>query len=151
LIHVTDSFFLQILQRLADSWRSSIGSTALSVLIAYFESRDDLRDSDENRAEFAECALDKLRFCYKKANGEDEEVSLYLACMMYVHINLTQCRIFGDFIKVPLLFKLLVNTSQQSMALEKFLVFTIETPSLVGLSHYQLQRYVIIFPPEKFS
>ena len=77
LIHVTDKFSKQILQRLADSWRSSIGSTALSVLIAYFESRDDLQDSDESRAEFANYALDKLRFCYKKADGDDEEVSVY--------------------------------------------------------------------------
>lgn len=66
------------MQRLADSWRSSIGSAALSVLIAYFESQEDLKDSDDNRAEFAEYALDKLRFCYKKADGNDEEVSIYV-------------------------------------------------------------------------
>jgi hypothetical protein len=98
------------LQRLADSWRSSIGSAALSILIAYFESQDDLRDSDESRAEFADHALDKLRFCYKKADG-DEEVCVYFAYMVYyVHIN-TRCRISGAFIKVHLLFKLKVNTS----------------------------------------
>ena len=66
------------MQRLADSWRSSIGSAALSVLIAYFESKEDLKDSDESRTEFAEYALDKLRFCYKKAEGNDEEVSIYI-------------------------------------------------------------------------
>ena len=151
MILVTDSFFIQILQRLADSWRSSIGSTALSILIAFFESQDNLRDSDENRAEFADYLLDKLRFCYKKADGDDEEVSVYLTCMVYTHINTTQCRIFGAFIKVPLSFKLSVNTSLRSMVLKIFLVFMIKTPSLVGLSHYQSQRYVIIFPPENFS
>jgi hypothetical protein len=71
------------LQRLADSWRNAIGSTALSVLIAYFESKDedpdqdDSEDPDESRAKFAEFALDKLRFCFKKADGDDEEVSAY--------------------------------------------------------------------------
>jgi hypothetical protein len=75
LIHVTDNFFWQILQRLADSWRSAIGSSALSVLIAFFESQDKLRDSDENRAEFAEAALKQYRFCFKKADGDDEDVS----------------------------------------------------------------------------
>jgi hypothetical protein len=144
-------FLLQILQRLADSWRSSIGSTALSILIAFFESQDNLRDSDESRAEFADDALDKLRFCYKKADGDDEEVSVYLACMVHIYINTTQCRIFGDFIKVVLLFKLLVHTFLRSMVLKMFLVFMIEMPSLVELSRYQLQQYVIIFPPKNFS
>jgi hypothetical protein len=82
LIHVSDGFFLQTLQRLADSWRNAIGSSALSILIGFFESQDDLRESDEKRAEFADYALDKLRFCYKKANGDDEEVSaLHVWCM----------------------------------------------------------------------
>lgn len=64
------------MQRLADSWRSSIGSAALSIVTAYFELEEDLKDSDEDRAEFAEFALDKLRFCYKKADGNDKEVSI---------------------------------------------------------------------------
>jgi hypothetical protein len=76
------------LQQLADSWRSSIGSTALSVLIAFFESHENLKDSDDNRAEFAEYALDKLRFCYKKANGDDEEVGVFVfvlcSCQRYL-------------------------------------------------------------------
>ena len=75
--------FLQTLQRLADSWRSSIGSSALSILIAFFESQDDLRDSDEGRVKFADYALDKFRFCYKKADGDDEEVSVHPACMVH--------------------------------------------------------------------
>ena len=75
MIHVTDAFFLQTLQRLADSWHSSICSSALSILIAFFDSQDDLWESDQKRADFADYALDKLWFCYKKANGDDKEVS----------------------------------------------------------------------------
>jgi hypothetical protein len=128
------------LQRLADSWRSSIGSAALSVIIAYFEAQDDLRESDEKRAAFAEIALDKLRFCYKKADGDDEDVSFYLVCILYIHINNTQRRIFADFIKVPLLFKILVNTSLRSTALKIYLAFMMKMPSPVVLSHYQSQQ-----------
>jgi hypothetical protein len=84
------TIFWQTLQRLSDSWRCSIGSAALSILIAYFESDDNIRDSDEGRNAFAQYALDKLRFCFKKAIGEDEDVSVYLACMVYIHINTTQ-------------------------------------------------------------
>ena len=131
------------MQRLADSWRSSIGSVALLIIITFFESQDDLKDSDENRAKFAEYALDKLRFCYKKANGDDEEVSAPLACMVYIHTNTTQCRIFGDFTKAPLLFKHLVNIFLRSMVLKLFLVFMIRVPGHVGLSRYQLQQCVI--------
>jgi len=147
----TDNFLKQALQRLADSWRNNIGSAAIAILIAYFESPDELRDTDESRAEFADYALDKLRFCFKKADGDDEEVSVYLLCSVYIHIYTTQRRIFGDFTKVPLFFKLLVNTSMRSMVLEIFLVFMIQTTSLVELSLYQSQRYVIILPPENFS
>ena len=136
-------FFLQVLQWLADSWCSSIGSVALSIIIAFFESQDDLKDSDENRAKFAEYALDKLQFCYKKADGDDEEVSAPLACMVYIHTNTTQRRIFGDFTKAPLLFKHSANIFLQSMVLKLFLVFMIRVPGHIGLSHYQLHQYVI--------
>lgn len=71
-------FLWQTLQRLADSWLSSIGSTAISVVIAYFESQED--DSDDSHAEFSQYALDKLRFCYKKSDGEDEG---YVAPFIY--------------------------------------------------------------------
>ncbi|KAG2337302.1 hypothetical protein BDR05DRAFT_895479, partial [Suillus weaverae] len=58
--------------QVADSYHSNIGSTAVAIVIAYFESQDSLRDSDDNRAEFAVFALSNLRFLYKKANGDDK-------------------------------------------------------------------------------
>ena len=143
LIYVIDNYFFQSLQRLADSWHCSIGSSALSILIAYFESQDNLQDSDEGCADFTEYALDKLRFCYKKAEGDDEEVS---ASHVWCSMRLTQYRSlsFVDFIKAVLSFKLSANTSLLLMVLKRFLTFSMETPSLVGLSCCQLQRYVIL-------
>jgi hypothetical protein len=48
----------------------------IAILTAYFESQDELKDSNENRIEFAKYALDKLRFLYHKADGDDKEVSI---------------------------------------------------------------------------
>ena len=75
------------MQRLADSWRSSIGSSAISVLNAYFDRKENLKDSDEARVETAEYALDKLRFCYKKAESDDEEVSIYYVLCSFTILN----------------------------------------------------------------
>ncbi|KAG1871595.1 hypothetical protein F4604DRAFT_1681411 [Suillus subluteus] len=49
-----------------------IGLAAIAIVIAYLESQDSLRDSDDNHAEFVEYALSNLRFLYKKANGDDK-------------------------------------------------------------------------------
>ncbi|KAG1844763.1 hypothetical protein C8R48DRAFT_678368 [Suillus tomentosus] len=66
------SVYYIAVQRVADSYRSNIGSAAIAIVIAYFESQDSLRDSDDNCAEFAVFALSNLRFLYKKANGDDK-------------------------------------------------------------------------------
>ncbi|KAG1837629.1 hypothetical protein DFJ58DRAFT_734231 [Suillus subalutaceus] len=64
--------YIVTVQRVADSYRSFIGSVAIAIIIAYLESQDKLKDSDNNRVEFAKYTLDKLRFLYKKANGDDK-------------------------------------------------------------------------------
>ncbi|KAG1736443.1 uncharacterized protein EDB91DRAFT_1250065 [Suillus paluster] len=66
------SVYYIAVQRVADSYRSNISSAAIAIVIAYLESQDSLRDSDDNHAEFAEYALSNLRFLYKKANGDDK-------------------------------------------------------------------------------
>ncbi|KAG2335812.1 hypothetical protein BDR05DRAFT_953807 [Suillus weaverae] len=66
------SVYYIAVQRVADSYRSNIGSAAIAIVIVYFESQDSLRDSDDNRAEFAVFALSNLQFLYKKANGDDK-------------------------------------------------------------------------------
>ncbi|KAG2110497.1 hypothetical protein DEU56DRAFT_920176 [Suillus clintonianus] len=68
----TSTVYLITVQRVADSYRSFIGSAAIAIVIAYLESQDTLKHSDDNRVEFATYALDKLRFLYKKANGDDK-------------------------------------------------------------------------------
>ncbi|KAG1856829.1 hypothetical protein C8R48DRAFT_674801 [Suillus tomentosus] len=68
----TSTVYLITVQRVADSYRSFIGSAAIAIIIAYLESQETLKHSDDNRVEFATYALDKLHFLYKKANGDDK-------------------------------------------------------------------------------
>jgi hypothetical protein len=65
-------------QCVADSYRSAIRSAAISILTAYFESQDELKDSDENRQEFTKYALDNLRFLYRKADGDNKTISVHI-------------------------------------------------------------------------
>ena len=84
-----------------------IGSASVTIVLAYLESEDDLRDSDDARVEFAKYALDHLRFMFKKTKGEVEvRVQLYtsfstltssyriseassLACWCFKHLQRT--------------------------------------------------------------
>ncbi|KAG2139788.1 hypothetical protein DEU56DRAFT_912055 [Suillus clintonianus] len=66
------SVYYIAVQRITDSYHSHIGSAAIVIVIAYLKSQDSLRDSNDNRAEFAEYALSNLWFLYKKANGNDK-------------------------------------------------------------------------------
>ncbi|KAG2048438.1 hypothetical protein BDR06DRAFT_1072554 [Suillus hirtellus] len=47
-------------------------SAAIAIIIAYLESQETLKHSDDNHVEFATYALDKLHFLYKKANSDDK-------------------------------------------------------------------------------
>jgi hypothetical protein len=106
-------------QRIADSYRSAIGSAAISILTAYFESQDELKDSDENRQEFAKYALDNLRFLYRRGDGDDKTVSVRIVLLFFG--TDTRYRNFGDFIKVHSWCKLLPLTSAQLKVHAKFL------------------------------
>ena len=66
---------LQTLQRVSDSWRSTMGSTAIAVVIAFCNANPELKNSDKNRQEFAAEYLEHLRFLYHKADGDDVKVS----------------------------------------------------------------------------
>jgi hypothetical protein len=44
----------QTVQRLADSWRTAIGSTGISVVLAFCDPQSDLVDSDEECVVFAD-------------------------------------------------------------------------------------------------
>jgi hypothetical protein len=66
-------FIFQTVQRLADSWRNVIGSTGIVVLLAFLDSQEDLRDSDENRVKFAKYYREDLRFIFRDSDHDDKK------------------------------------------------------------------------------
>lgn len=64
----------QTIQRLADSWRNIIGSTGISVVLAFCDSHQELRDSDDERVQFAQYYLQDLRFLWEDADGDNPKV-----------------------------------------------------------------------------
>ncbi|KAF8230824.1 hypothetical protein L208DRAFT_1399990 [Tricholoma matsutake] len=59
------------MQRVLDSWCSTMGSMAVAIVLAFCNANSDLKNSDENRQEFAVQYLKHLRFLYHKADGDD--------------------------------------------------------------------------------
>jgi hypothetical protein len=66
---------LQAQQRVSDTWRTVIGSTGLSVVNTFFESKEDLK-TDEARKQVAQEGLEHLKFLYSNTNSDDPLVSL---------------------------------------------------------------------------
>ena len=64
-----------MIQYVADSWQSSISLAGITVLTAYFESQDELCDSDESCVKFSAYPLNKLQFLYQKVDGDNKQVS----------------------------------------------------------------------------
>jgi hypothetical protein len=79
LLLACEEIHLQTMQRVSDSWRSTMGSTAIAVVLAFLNSNPELKDSDKNRQEFATDYLEHFRFLYQKADGDDINVS-FLFC-----------------------------------------------------------------------
>lgn len=73
------------MQRVCDSWRSTMGSTAIAVVLAFCNDTPELRLSDRNRQDFATEYLEHLRFLYEKAEGEDVKVSTASNHLSIVH------------------------------------------------------------------
>ncbi|KAH8980733.1 hypothetical protein EDB86DRAFT_3087613 [Lactarius hatsudake] len=67
------AIYQKTVQRLTDSWRSSIGSAGIAALMAFFDSHQDFRDSDEERMKFAKNHLNSLRFLYKDSGHDDKK------------------------------------------------------------------------------
>ena len=63
------------MQRVSDSWRSTMGSAAIAVVLAYCNDNPELKNSDMNRQEFAAQYLEDLCFLYQKSEGDDVKVS----------------------------------------------------------------------------
>ena len=62
-VNASDSHDLQTTQRISDTWRSPIGSSAIAVINSFFNSAD-LFEAEERRCEFAKDALDTFQFFY---------------------------------------------------------------------------------------
>jgi hypothetical protein len=64
----------QTIQRLADSWRATIGSTGIAIVMAFCDSHPDIAESDEDRVEFAKFYLENYRFLYRDSEGDNKKV-----------------------------------------------------------------------------
>jgi hypothetical protein len=63
---------MQTIQRTYE-WRSGFGSTALAVLVSFFDTSKDFETNDQRRT-FAENMTKDLRFIYAEALGNDPKV-----------------------------------------------------------------------------
>ena len=68
----------QAIQHVSDSWWSPIGSTAIMVIIAFFNTHGELYGMDDDRQEWVTWYLKHHYFTYKKADGDDPLVILQL-------------------------------------------------------------------------
>jgi hypothetical protein len=84
------------MQRVSDSWRSTMGSTAIAVVLAFCNENPELKDSDENRQEFATQYLEHLRFLYQKADGDDTNVTS-ISILLFVNSMRHFTEIQGSF------------------------------------------------------
>jgi hypothetical protein len=72
-------FPLKANQRLSDTWRTCIGSAAITILLAFFDSPDsgDTYDTDQKRQEFAEATLVDNQFLYSKVALVGDQTVIY--------------------------------------------------------------------------
>lgn len=67
------------MQRVRDSWRSVIGSTAVTVVLAFFTLNQEFDFStDEDRKVYADWALPGLAFIYEDTSDEKESDIKYV-------------------------------------------------------------------------
>lgn len=57
------------------------------MVLAFLDSQEILRDSDEDRREFAEYYLADLRFLYKDSDHEDKKVTIFKLSYTYISTN----------------------------------------------------------------
>ena len=66
------------MQHVSDLWQSPIGSTAIMVIIAFFNTHSKLYGMDNDRQEWVTWYLEYHCFAYKKADRDDPLVILQL-------------------------------------------------------------------------
>lgn len=59
---------------MSDSFRSPIGSAAISILLAYLASCPDMKDSDVERVRWCQDQLERWKFIYGDAKGDKPKV-----------------------------------------------------------------------------
>ncbi|KZT06390.1 uncharacterized protein LAESUDRAFT_750170 [Laetiporus sulphureus 93-53] len=91
-----DHVFKLATQRLSE-WRSSFGSTALRILENFFiGDKENSYDNVEDRCEFTEYMLSKLRFTYEHAVGDNKKEwrglyqSMFILRLVASHFTLTK-------------------------------------------------------------
>ena len=63
------------MQHVSDSWRNTIGSAAIAIILAYCNSNPELKDSDDKWKKLADYYLENLRFLYKSSDSDNPKVS----------------------------------------------------------------------------
>ena len=66
------------MQHISNSWHSPIGSTAIIVLIAFFNSNMEQYATNEIRQGWAAWYLEDFCFAYKDSDGNDKSVHAIL-------------------------------------------------------------------------
>ncbi|KAG2739995.1 hypothetical protein P692DRAFT_20754477 [Suillus brevipes Sb2] len=89
--------FSQVSQRIHE-WRASFGSTAVTVLMAFFTSTPDY-ETQEAREEYAEYQLQDCRFIYEDPDNEDQPgafLSEYILRIFAAHLTAVAGRVRVD-------------------------------------------------------
>jgi hypothetical protein len=89
--------YLQTMQRVCDSWRSTMGSTAIAAVLAFCSEEPALKNSDANCQEFAMQYLEHLRFLYEKSDSDDVKVSTTTNINYSFTISMNFIEIQGSF------------------------------------------------------
>ncbi|KAG1720494.1 hypothetical protein EDB19DRAFT_1597926, partial [Suillus lakei] len=80
-------------QRISE-WRGNFGSTAITILMAFFASTDEFK-TKEARKDYAEYQLEDSRFVYEDPDNEDSPgafLSEFILRIFAVQLNATQGR-----------------------------------------------------------
>jgi hypothetical protein len=110
--------------------------------LAFCDSHKELRDSDDERVEFAQYYLQDLRFLWEDANGDNPKVC---HARIFVYMCLMILRNGGGSFVVPSFSRPLLRTSRVLMVLCEFLAsmpMTNLVARMVGWA-WLLPRYVL--------
>jgi hypothetical protein len=65
------------MQRFSDTWRATVGSTAISIIDSVFQNSDDDFSTDDERQAFAEGQLEHLYFLYGETESKVRMVCVF--------------------------------------------------------------------------